>query len=274
MKKKKDGKSRMPRWKKALITAGVIAAVAAVAVFVLFYSPLFKIRAIEVPEFEHYSESDVRQYLEKYIGKNGLRTVIGNSSASQSKSFFSMELVKSEEEIMFACPYLENVTVKFRMNGTLTVEAEERRDAFLTEYCDTYIMCDSHGVVLETYSEENVPDDVPLVKGIALSGYKLGRSISDGRDKNTDVAIKICGLMAQLEMEGYIDIIDVSDYNNIYMFCAPSLTIRFGGPEDSGVKLSLLKSVMDEGVDGDSNATVTVADGKQVTFVKNGERED
>ena len=41
-----------------------------------------------------------------------------------------------------------------------------------------------------------------------------------------------------------------------------------------GVKLSILKSTMDKGVNGDSNGTLTVADGKQATFVKNSEREN
>jgi len=75
-------------------------------------------------------------------------------------------------------------------------------------------------------------------------------------------------------MEGYIDIADVSDYNNIYLYCAPSLTIKIGGPDDLGIKLSMLKGVMDKGVNGESNGTLTVADGKQATFVKNGEREE
>ena len=36
----------------------------------------------------------------------------------------------------------------------------------------------------------------------------------------------------------------------------------------------MLKGVMDKGVNGESNGTLTVADGKQATFVKNGEREE
>ncbi len=273
--KKKDGtKRKMSRAKKFLIAAGTVLAVVLIAVFVFFVSPVFKIKSVEVPEFANCQREDILPYLEKYIGKNGFRTVISNSSATQSKSFFSLELVKTEEEIAFDFPYLENVCVKFGMDGTLTLSADERQESFLTEYMSTYLMCDTHGIVLATFSEENVPSGRPLVKGISLSGYKMGRSISDGKDKNTDTAIKICGLMSQLDMEGSIDIIDVSDYNDIYLFCAPSLTVKFGGTDNAGLKLSLLKEVIGKSIDGYSNGTLTVADGKQATFVKNGERED
>ncbi|MBO4326513.1 MAG: hypothetical protein J5950_04515 [Clostridia bacterium] len=266
--RKRSGKRKLP------IVLAAVAATIAVALVVLFFAPFFSINTISSEAFEHYSAEKIESYLEEYIGVNGFRAVLKNSSLRQSKSFFSMELVDAEEKIMFDCPYLENVCVKYVPGRTLSVTADERRPSFMTEYYDTYLLCDTHGIVLETFTKENVPEGMPLVKGISLSGYKLGRSISDGKNKNIDTAIRVCGLMSQLEIDGYIDIADVSDYNNIYLYCAPSLTVKIGGPEDMGVKLSLLKGVFDKGLNGESNGLLTVADGKQATFIKNGERED
>lgn len=267
-KRSKKKKTKLP------VILAAVAGIVAIFLIVAFFSPLFAIRRIEVAELKNYTQEEIAAYLQEYVGKNGLRTVIGNSSLHQSKSIFSMELPKAEEKLTFACPYLENVRVKFSFDGTLRVEADERKPAFLTEYYDTYLLCDTHGIVLETFTGEDVPDGMPLVTGITPDGYKLGKSISDGKNKNIDTAIKLCSLMSQLDMNGYIDIADVSDYNNIYMYCAPSLTIKLGGTEDMGVKLSLLKGTMEKGVDGYSNATLTVADGRQATLLKNGERED
>ncbi len=272
--KKKAKKRNMSRAAKILIAAAAVTAVAAAAVFAVFFSPLFSINNIEVQPLEHYPEERISSFLKDYIGKNGFRAVIGNSSLHQTKSFFSLELVEAEEKILFACPYLESVTVKFRPGHTVSVSAEERKSAFLTEFYDLYLLCDTHGVVLETFTRETVPEELPIVKGITPGDYKLGRSISDGRNDNIDTAIRFCRLLSQLDMESYIDIVDVSDYNNIRLYCAPSLTVIFGSMTDAGVKLSLTKGVMDKGVDGNSNATVTVADGRQATFVKNSGRED
>ncbi len=267
---KNNKKKRIP---KLPVILGVFVLLFLIALAVVFNAPFFSIKTIEVDELRHYSHDDIAAYLDSYVGTNGFKAVFKNSSLKQTRSIFSLELVEEEKRIMFDCTYLENVRVKYVPGGKLKVTAEERRESFLTEYYDTYLLCDTHGIVLETFSKENLPEGMPLVKGITPGGFKLGSGISDGKDKNIDTAIRICALMTQLEMQGYIDIADVSDYNNIYLYCAPSLTIKMGGPDDLGIKLSMLKGVMDKGVNGESNGTLTVADGKQATFVKNGERE-
>ena len=245
-----------------------------IALAVVFNAPFFSVKTIEVDELSHYTHDDIAAYINGYVGTNGFRAVFKNSSLRQTRSIFSLELVEEEKRIMFDCTYLDNVRVKYVPGGKIKVTADERRGSFLTEYYDTYLLCDTHGIVLETFSKENLPEGMPLVKGVTPDGFKLGAGISDGKNKNIDTAIRLCALMTQLGMEGYIDIADVSDYNNIYLYCAPGLTIKMGGPDDLGVKLSLLKGVMDKGVNGESDGTLTVADGKQATFVKNGEREE
>ncbi len=274
MEKKSKKQSKKSRRTKIAVAIAAVVLTISLALTVLFFAPFFKIKTIESAEFEHYTGERIGSYLQEYIGMNGFRDVLSNSSLGQTKSFFSLELVKAEEKIMFDCPYLENVCIKYRPGSTVTVTADERRASFMTEFYDTYLLCDNHGIVLETFTKENVPEGRMLVKGIDLPGYKLGRSISDGKNKNIDTAIRISALLTQLNMDGYIDIADVSDYNNIYLYCSPALTIKLGGVENMGVKLSMLKGAMDKGISGESNGTLTVADGKQATFVKNGERED
>lgn len=275
MKQKPGSKKRKStRRTKVLAAVAVLVLLVVAALLVVFVSPLFAVREIDVAETEHISEAEIAAYLEKYTGKNGLVTVLKNSSLRQKNSFFSLRLSKTEDEILFDHAYLEAVTVKFEPKHTLRVELTERKASFLTEYYDIFLLCDIHGIVLDTFTREDMPADMPLVKGIVPEGYKLGRSISDGKDRNIDAAIKICGLMTQLGMMGYVDIVDVSDYSSIRMFCAPSLTIIVGSPDDIGVRLSLLKGTMDSGVNGSSDGTLTLVDGKKATFVKNGERGD
>ena len=72
--------------------------------------------------------------------------------------------------------------------------------------------------------------------------------------------------MKQLSMLSYIDIIDVSDYNNIWMYCAPSLSIKFGGADDIGRKLSYIKGIIDSGHDGNSNGTLDMSTGGNPIF--------
>ena len=88
-------------------------------------------------------------------------------------------------------------------------------------------------------------------------------------DKKIDAAIKLSLAISELSMNDYIDIIDVSDYNNICMHCSPSLTIKFGGADDVGRKLSYIKGVIDSGYNGESNGVLDVSAGGNPIFKEN-----
>jgi len=236
-------------------------------------SPLFRIKTVEIDPMENYSKGEIFAYLKDLEGVNGFKAVMRNSSLTQTRSLFSLELVDLEDQIRFDCPYIESITVKYSPRSTVKVSCVERDSSFLTESSGMYLLCDSHGIALESFTAENKPEGLPLVKGINLTAYKLGRSISDGKSENIDCAIKICGLLTQLSMDDRIDIVDVSDYNNIYLFCAPSLTVELGTVDNIGVRLALLKGIMDDGLNGDSDGVLTLLDGKQATFVKSSDLE-
>ena len=267
--RRRTGKSR-----KGFIVLAAVLGVILVTVAVLL-SPLFRIKTVEIDPMENYSKGEIFEYLKDLEGVNGFKAVMQNSSLSQSRSLFSLELVDLEDQIRFDCPYIESITVKYSPRSTVKVSCVERGASFLTESSGMFLMCDSHGIALESFTAENKPEGLPLVKGINLTAYKLGRSISDGKNENIDCAIKISGLLSQLSMESYIDIIDVSDYNNIYLFCAPSLTVELGNIRNIGVRLALLKGIMDKegGLNGNSDGVLTLLDGRQATFVKSSDLE-
>lgn len=157
--------------------------------------------------------------------------------------------------MLFDYPLIKNIAVEYDLPHTITVEIEERTPIMVTESNGMYLYIDSEGYLLGAYTRADKPD-MPVMKGLAISDYKIGISVAGGKDRTVDEAIKICSIMKQLSMLSYIDIIDVSDYNNIWMYCAPSLSIKFGGADDIGRKLSYIKGIIDSGHDGNSNGTL------------------
>lgn len=89
-------------------------------------------------------------------------------------------------------------------------------------------------------------------------------------DKKIDTAIKVCNLINQLSMpEGMIDVIDVSDPDNIWFHCAPSLSVKLGDTNNLGVKLSTLKEIFNSGYDGNSDGVIDFSNGGYPVFSSN-----
>lgn len=243
------------------------------AVILILLSPVFRITKTEISQINSYDEKEIEEFLAPYKGKNGFLTVFRNSSFSQSESIFSMELTEAEKKMLFEFPYLDGVRIKYVFPNRLRVSATERTGSFVTELEGSYYLIDTKGFVLSILASREEVSGMPLVVGINAGSMKLGSYINESKDAKTDSAISVCSMMRQLSMEKYIDIVDVSDYNNIRMYCAPKLTILFGSSTDTGNRLLELKKILDDRLNGYSDGVLDMSSGNTVTFVKNSPEE-
>ena len=99
----------------------------------------------------------------------------------------------------------------------------------------------------------------------------MGGSLrTQGSRETLELAIKICSLMEQAQfLEGYIDIIDLSDPEGIWMYASPSLAVKLGDSSDIAMKLSILKGIFQSGYNGGSNGVIDFTSGKNPIFQKN-----
>ena len=253
---------------KRLVKTSLICVAIVVLLIVLLLSPLCGIRKIETTPMEHYTQEDLAVFLEDIMHQNGFLAVAEQTSLHQSASIFSMRLSESEEKMLFELPYLENVEIRYAFPDKVKISVTERKASFLLEHYGIYLLVDTHGVVLETFTQEDCPD-MPVVKGVEFETYKVGVSIRQTQDAHIDTAIGLCNMMQQLSMSSYIDIIDVTDYNNIKLYCAPSLTILFGSGTNVGMRLTELKGILDSNLNGNSNGVLDMRSGGHTIFTKN-----
>ena len=235
---------------------------------VILLSPLFGITEIEISEVTLYSPEEIYSAFEEYKGNNGYISLLKNTTFAQIDNMFRLRFTEKEMSMLFDYPLIKDIKVEYDVPGKLVVSIEERTPVLVTEKDGMYLYVDSEGYLLGAYTQADKPD-MPVVKGIVINDYKVGAKIADGKNVSIDAAIKICGMMKQLSMLSHIDIIDVSDYNNIRMFCAPSLAIEFGSLENLKVRLSILKGVFDTGVDGSSNGTIDMTGSNVPVFREN-----
>lgn len=265
---KEEAACLSPERRKKILRITMIATVSICLVVALLLSPLFAISEVSVTPMSHYNQEDIEYYLQSVMGRNGFLAVADQTTLSQSQHILSMEMPKIAERILFELPYLKSIKVRYVFPNKIKVQVQERTASFLLEYYGIYLLLDTHGVVLETFTKEDCPD-MPVVKGVEIDTYKIGVPISKGKDAHIDTAIQICNMMQQLSMENYIDIIDVTDYNDIQLYCAPALTILFGNSSNVGVRLTELKGILDASLDGNSNGVLDMRSGGHPTFVKN-----
>lgn len=235
---------------------------------VILLSPLFGITEIKISEVTLYSPEEIYSAFEEYKGDNGYISLLKNTTFAQIDNMFRLRFTEKEMSMLFDYPLIKDIKVEYDVPGKLVVSIEERTPVLVTEKDGMYLYVDSEGYLLGAYTQADKPD-MPVVKGIVINDYKVGAKIADGKNVSIDAAIKICGMMKQLSMLSHIDIIDVSDYNNICMHCSPSLTIKFGGADDVGRKLSYIKGVIDSGYNGESNGVLDVSAGGNPIFKEN-----
>jgi len=249
------GKKKFSVRKRILLI--VFAAVAITVILLL--SPIFSISEIRISAVSLYSSEELLSSFDGLKGKNGFLSLLQSTSFSDLDDLFRLRFGSKEESLLFDYPLIKNIVVRYDLPDTIVVEIEERTPVMVTE---------SDGNLLGTYTQADQLD-MPVIRGIRISDYKIGTSVAGGKDRATDDAIKICSTMKQLSMLSYIDIIDVSDYNEIWMYCAPSLSIKFGSADDIGRKLSYIKGIIDSGYDGNSNGTLDLSAGGNPVFKNN-----
>ena len=263
-KRTKKGKEKFSRKKYAFLTFFAVL----IIVIVLLLSPIFSVSNVQVSAVSLYSGEEIASAFDEFRGKNGFLSLLRSTSFSNLDDIFRFRFGRKEKSMLFDYPLIKNIVVKYDLPNAITVEIEERIPIMVTESEGMYLYIDSEGYLLGAYTQADKPQ-MPVIKGIEISDYKIGTSIAGGKDRTIDEAIKLCSIMKQLSMLSYIDIIDVSDYNNIWMYCAPSLSIKFGSADDIGRKFSYIKGIIDSGHGGDSNGTLDMSSGGNPIFKSN-----
>ena len=248
--------------------AMILVFVSVVVFVIVIFSPAFSVKEINIQDSEYYTEEEILEYLSKIKGKNGNVLLINNTKLSQASGIFNKHLTVVEEKMLFDYPLIKNINITYSAPGTIDVILSDRKPVMMVDYYSTFLYVDTQGYVLAVNSE-GLDNNLPVVQGIDIDTYKVGTPLTMETNKKIDAAIRLCMSISELSINDYIDIIDISDYNNVRMFCAPSLAIEFGSLENLKVRLSILKSVFDTGKDGYSNGTIDMTGGNTPVFKEN-----
>lgn len=234
-------------FKKILIVLLIL-----IAIILTALSPIFQIKHIEVSEVHNYNKNDISEALSASIGQNGFQYIIKNIKGLENIDYlFMLRAKNAEEKLAFEKPYLKNIKIRFIWPSRLHVSFEEREPAFLINMAGIYICSDKEGVVINSYSE-NDKIDLPLLRGIDVKEFKTGNVIHTNDKNKLDTVKEFFHWLERCDKEyqGYklsvnIDIVDVSEYNNIWLFIGQHFKVKLGNTDGLVNKLAALKEICD-----------------------------
>lgn len=148
------------RRKRMLIGLASVAAVA-LLIYVAFWSPLLRVRSIDVVGARHTSEIDVKN-------------ASGLSAADNLLTLSISGVEKRIEEL----PWVKSVRVERRLPGTVRVRIEERRPALVLSLGSARWTIDVSGRVLEAGV---VDKGLPAIGGMEISRIAPGVVIDEAR---------------------------------------------------------------------------------------------
>ena len=143
-------------------------------------------------------------------------------------------------------PYIEDVKIKRNLNGTVTLDIQERVPTYMLKIEKTYAYINNQGHILEI-SEK--PLKTPIITGFKTpqEEIKVGnRLIVEDLEKLEDV-LKIMESAKNISMDNIITEINIDDPND-YKLSIPSekKTVRFGDCSNVNIKLLKIQVLIDK----------------------------
>lgn len=180
-------KNNILKWTSLFIILLVV-----LALFLL--SDLFNIKTIKVEQNNIISEEEI-------INLSGLQI---------DENMFKFLKGKIKDNIK-TNPYIKEVQIKRTLNGTVTIQVEERVATFLLKTEDKYAYIDNQGYILEIV---NKADKLTEITGFTEQNIVPGERLIVENLEKLDTVIKIMEAAQNKNLEKSITTIDISDKTN------------------------------------------------------------
>lgn len=163
------------------------------AVFFTLYSPIFNITDIQVINNNNISQQEI-------ISLSGIQ------KGENTFKLFKGEIINKIKEN----PYVENVTIRRVLPGTVQIEIEERTAAFMLEYANAYVYINTQGYILEISTQRR---ELPIITGFTTKQeeIKINNRLCLEDLEKINTVLKIIKVATDNDVVSYITKIDISD---------------------------------------------------------------
>ena len=218
--KKKKRNSIIP---KIILLGGIIASI----VIFTFVTPVFNITSINVSGNNRLSEN----------------TIISISGLSRGVNIFKNRKSSIKKNLK-ENPYIEDVTIKRKLPGTIEIDITERIVEYQIKVMDSFIYIDKQGYILEKVSSE---EEAIFIEGYETKDEEL---LKVKRLNNNDLiklsaVQKIINAYNSAEIIDKIEKIDISNSKE-YILYLNNKQIYVGDDSNLTDKMGYIKTILDD----------------------------
>ena len=218
-------KKRIRQMKRRRITTISVLSLV-VLIVVIFFTPIFKIRKIEVNGNQKITTEEIVEKLEGSVGKNIFRYRVGNS----------LKNIKS-------MPYIDSVEIaKSAFSSKLTVNITECIPAGFFEVGEKNVVIDNKLKVLEV--AEDIEYEIPVIEDVTVVQVELGNGITLENEEIFNV-VKKC--LTAISDEGILDgvkYISFENSDNITFNYQDRLDVVCGNTDNFKKKIKLFNQAL------------------------------
>lgn len=204
------------------------------------------------------------------------KIVIQNNNKTTTEEIIELSEIKTEENMfkisnkkirknLKSNPYIEDVKIKKKLNGTIELNVTERVATFIIKYLDTYAYINNQGYILELSQE---PLELPILIGISTleENIKPGNRLDNKDLEKLDTVIKIIANAKSLKLDSLITSIDITNSNDYIIKMDQELkTVHFGDKSNINDKMTWVLEIIEQKKDVEGEIFVKNPD-KNVYF--------
>ncbi len=237
---KKKKLLRKRKIKKFIFSFFLLALVVAAGV-ILAFTVFFKIETISVEDCTVYPK----------------KTVIAKCGVAEGDNLLAASSEKINKELSASLPYIDSVTVKKKLPGTLVLTVEETREKAAVSYKGAFVLLDGNGKILDS-DASLLRENVALIEGVKAVSPKEGTILKISNESKQDVVLKILNGISDAGIEK-ISEINVNELSKITLQYDNRIKIKLGDTADLDLKLKRAKAALDR-EDEINSKTVGVLD--------------
>ena len=226
-KKKMSKKSKWRRRKRIAIVCLPFVAVILLAVLA--------VGTVASAKIDNYSVSGTKKYTAEQVWTA--------SGLEKGKSMFFSSLSEAEKNITTKLPYIESVTIKRKLPGTMTITVVQSKAELALQINNEWLIVNSSGKVIDNLGAKQPEAKVMQIKLPKAKKYELGQVIEFDLKEDELSPIDVCkDLLAQVEkteLKGKITAVDITDPEDVTLVYDGRIRLHIGMPTDLASKLGL-----------------------------------
>ncbi|MDI6605196.1 MAG: FtsQ-type POTRA domain-containing protein [Thermoanaerobacteraceae bacterium] len=207
--------------KKRFITILSIITILFLIYFIMFQSPIFKLKNIEVDGNKSLSYNDIISLTGIYKGMY----------------IFKINAFEIKKRLLLNS-FIKDADIEIKYPSSIIIKVEERKLVAQIPYNTNYIYIDDEGVAVK---ENEYDSKLPIINGIKIKKYEIGKKI-DGIFDNNDMA-KLLKIIYNKDIYKNITVIDK---NNLMIKTKTGINIAFNNVNDVAYSIKFSELILND----------------------------